>query len=244
MMLDGRSWLDRTRCINCGICSEICRTDAIAICGREYTADEVMDEIATDEVFCRSGGGVTFSGGEPMLQPDFLLELLTRCKARGLHTAVDTAGNVPATAFSPELLARTDLFLYDVKAIDSEVHRKCTGSENARSLGNLRFLAREGKALWLRIPYISGMTCSQAEINAMADFIQNLNGIERIELAPYHAYGESKYLALGLLQNLPEGNPPAVEEVERVLMQFDRKGISITCPSYEKRFCNDTVDRT
>ena len=128
------------KCELCGRCTLYCPHDARDICGKEYTVDEVMREILKDKLFYEnSGGGVTFSGGECMLQIDFLEEILKACKENGIHTAVDTAGHVPYERFE-QILPYTDLFLYDVKCFDSDKHKQYTGVENQLILKNLKFM--------------------------------------------------------------------------------------------------------
>ena len=184
-------------CELCGKCALYCPHDARKICGREYTVDEVMREIRKDRSFYdSSGGGVTFSGGECMLQIDFLEELLKKCKADGIHTAVDTAGHVPFEYFE-RILPYTDLFLYDVKCFDSEKHKRYTGVGNERILDNLQRLLVCKKSVWVRIPIIPTVNDSAEELLNIKAFLDSCGAPERIELLPYHALGEHKYAALG-----------------------------------------------
>ena len=144
---------------------------------------------------CRnSGGDVTFSGGECMLQLDFLCKILEKCKSAGIHTAVDTAGNVPWESFE-KILPFTDLFLYDIKAFDAELHRKGTGVSNELILENLKNLSGRADII-VRIPVIGGYNDNDEEIRQIADFLRQIK-IIKAELLPYHAMGEHKYTALG-----------------------------------------------
>lgn len=179
-------------CILCGKCADLCPGNAISICGREATADEVMSEIEKDAAFFGNDGGVTFSGGECMLQPDFLEELIARCRAQGISTAVDTAGHLPWETF---LRIRPDLWLYDVKATDPEVHRAYTGVDNELILANLDRLLSSGARVWIRVPVIPGVNDSKEEMERIRDFVHGR--AEKIELLPYHRLGENKYPALG-----------------------------------------------
>ncbi len=166
-------------------------------CGREYTAEEVMAEVQKDVLFYNaSGGGVTFSGGECMLQPDFLAQLLQICKKQNIHTAVDTAGCVSWTAFE-KVLPDTDLFLYDIKTMDSRIHKEHTGADNALILENLQKLCQTGKDIIIRVPIIPGVNDREEEIREIARYAKNL-GIKKIELLPYHGMGTYKYEALGI----------------------------------------------
>lgn len=185
-------------CELCGKCTPYCPNDAREICGKEYTADEIMHEILKDKAFYdNSEGGVTFSGGECMLQIEFLLEMLKECKKKGLRTAIDTAGNLPYDFFE-RVIPYTDLFLYDVKCYDRDTHEKYTGSSNERILNNLEKLLRERVPVWIRIPIISGVNDSTDEMEKIKAFIKNCGTPEKVELLPYHAMGEHKYVALGM----------------------------------------------
>lgn len=183
-------------CDFCGRCEIYCPADARKVCGREYSADEVLCEIEKDRAFYdNSGGGATFSGGECMLQLDFLCEILKKCKENGIHTAVDTAGNVPWESFE-RILPYTDLFLYDVKAVSGELHRNGTGVSNELILENLKKLSRCADII-VRIPVIGGYNDNREEMKKAAEFLHGL-GIKKVELLPYHAMGENKYDAIGM----------------------------------------------
>ena len=182
-------------CDFCGKCELYCPAEARKICGREYTSGEVLAEVIKDKAFYEnSGGGVTFSGGECMLQLDFLCEILKKCKAAGIHTAVDTAGNVQWESFE-KILPFTDLFLYDIKAFGAELHRKGTGVSNELILENLKNLSGRADII-VRIPVIGGYNDNDDEIRQIADFLKQIK-IIKAELLPYHAMGEHKYTALG-----------------------------------------------
>ena len=183
------------KCDFCGKCELYCPADARKVCGREYTPAEVFAEVIKDKAFYdNSGGGVTFSGGECMLQLDFLCEILEKCKATSIHTAVDTAGNVPWESFE-KILPFTDLFLYDIKAFGAELHRKGTGVSNELILENLKNLSGRADII-VRIPVIGGYNDNDEEIRQIADFLKQIK-IIKAELLPYHAMGEHKYTALG-----------------------------------------------
>lgn len=184
-------------CTLCGRCSIFCPVDARKVCGKEYTVEEVWEEIEKDIPFYQnSGGGVTFSGGECMLQVDFLSEILKKCKENGVHTAVDTAGHVPFASFE-KVLSDTDLFLYDMKCFDSTKHEKYVGVGNERILANLQKLLAAGAKVWIRIPVIPSVNDTVEEMQEIKAFLENAGGVERVELLPYHAMGENKYRAIG-----------------------------------------------
>ena len=187
----------REGCSSCGKCAEACPSLALNICGEEKTVDDIFGEIKKDShYFVYSCGGVTFSGGECMLQIDFLCEILKKCKENGIHTAVDTAGNVPWENFE-RIIAYTDMFLYDIKAMNEEVHKINTGVTNSLILENLAKLLKSDVGVWVRVPIIPGINDTEDEMKNIRDFFEKNRYPEKIELLPYHALGESKYLALG-----------------------------------------------
>ncbi len=204
-------------CTLCGKCALYCPADARRIKGREYTSDEVVSEILADAPFYEnSGGGVTFSGGECMLQIDFLEELLKKCRENGVHTAVDTAGCVNYEHFE-RIIPFTDLFLYDVKCFDSEKHKKYTGVGNELILENLGKLLRSGQNMWVRIPIVTGVNDTSDEMNEIKRFFDTNGYPEKIELLPYHTMGEGKYDALGReAQIFPVPSKEKMTELKRI----------------------------
>lgn len=195
----------RNKCTGCGKCKGltaedndfICHYGAKEICGKEYTADEILSEIAKDKRFyLASGGGVTFSGGECMLQVDFLAEILKKCRQNGIHTAVDTAGNVPFESFE-KIIPYADMFLYDIKSADDGIHRKYTGVSNKLILENLAKLLELKVCVWVRIPVIPSVNDTEKEMCKIKAFFEQNGYPEKIEFLPYHAMGEYKYEALG-----------------------------------------------
>ncbi|MCP4570399.1 MAG: glycyl-radical enzyme activating protein [FCB group bacterium] len=170
--------------------------------GRLATVDEVMTEIIKDSIFYdQSGGGVTFSGGEPMLQIDFLVEMLTHCRDYGIHTAVDTAGLVPWEYFekTEELV---DLYLFDLKLMNQAAHEKYVGVSNGLILENLTRLTRTGRTIWMRIPLIPEITDTDENLDAISEFLTVLGGIEQINLLPYNPLGERKFEKLKIRNKL------------------------------------------
>ena len=184
------------KCDFCGKCELFCAADARRICGKEYTVDEVLSEILKDKSFYEtSGGGATFSGGECMLQIDFLCELLKKCKENGIHTAVDTAGNVPWKYFE-FIIPYTDMFLFDVKCISENLHIAGTGASNRLIIENLTTLSSVFKgSIFIRIPVIGSFNDTKEEMNKIKEFLNNIN-FDKIELLPYHNMGNNKYTAL------------------------------------------------
>ena len=196
-------------CDLCGKCTVYCPVDARRVCGRTYTIDEVFEEVIKDKAFYEnSGGGVPFSGGEGMLQIDFLLEILKKCKENGIHTAVDTAGHIPFESFK-KILPYTDLFLYDIKIFDTQKHKQYVGVGNELILENLKKLFKANAKIWIRIPIIPDVNDSIEEMQLIRDFLDKNGKPEKIELLPYHAMGENKYSAIG--ENVCTFNTPTNE---------------------------------
>lgn len=185
------------KCTGCGACAKSCRTEALELCGRRETAEEVLAEVLRDRPFYEnSGGGMTLSGGEPLAQFAFSLELLKQAKANGLHTCLETCGYAPRDHYLA-LLPFTDLFLFDVKTVDAERHRSFTGQDNRLILDNLRALDNAGAALHLRCPLIPGMNDSEAELHGIGVLANSLAHVQEIEVEPYHPLGVSKAHRLG-----------------------------------------------
>ena len=183
------------KCDFCGKCALYCPQDARKICGKEYTVEEVLSEILKDKAYYGESGGVTFSGGECMLQIDFLKAILEKCKENSIHTAVDTAGNVPWEYFE-KILPYTDLFLYDVKCFSEDLHKDGTGVSNRLILENLQKLSKAKAEIIVRIPVIPEFNGNDYEMQKIADFLKDLR-INKVELLPYHAMGEHKWSAIG-----------------------------------------------
>ena len=186
------------KCDFCGRCELFCPSDARKVCGKEYTVDEVFSEVVKDKAFYdNSGGGVTFSGGECMLQLDFLCDILKKCRENGIHTAVDTAGNVPWQSFL-KIMPYTDLFLYDVKCFSEQLHIEGTGVSNKLLLENLKKLSDcfDGDII-IRTPVMVGFNADEEEMHRISDFLKTVK-VKKTELLPYHKMGEHKYDALGV----------------------------------------------
>ena len=224
---NGERILLRDLCESCGNCIEHCPTGALISTGKTMSVEEVIKEIEKDRPFYEtSGGGVTLSGGECLLQRDFAGALLKQCKNQDLHTAVDTAGNVPWKVFET-VLPYVDLFLYDMKLFDRNKHKAATGVDNDLILSNLIKLSDIGKKIWIRIPIIPGINSSTEDINETADFIEKLKFIDSIELLPYHNLGEGKYKSVGMEYKLTSIKPPTEELMNSLIDIFDRKGLNI-----------------
>lgn len=207
------------KCDLCGECVLYCPADAREICGRERTVREILTEVLKDKAFYEaSGGGVTFSGGECMLQIDFLEEILRACRENGIHTAVDTAGCVPYEYFE-RIIPYTDLFLYDIKCYGSEKHRRYTGVGNELILANLKRLLADGRAVWVRIPVVPTVNDTEEEMRNIGAFLDLCGTPEKVELLPYHAMGEHKYAAVG--REAAAFSVPDEETLKRLRAVFD-----------------------
>jgi pyruvate formate lyase activating enzyme len=217
----------RERCTACGACVEACYTEARELVGRRMTVDQVMDEIDRDVAFYdQSGGGVTFSGGEPLAQPAFLHALLRACKARGLHTTLDTCGFASWDVLDG-VREDVDLFLYDLKLMDWARHRDFTGVSNDPILENLRALSRRGHRIVLRVPIIPGINDDEGNLRQMATFAASLPSLERVDLLPYHRIGRDKYQRLGKVCPMPEVDPPTHERVAEIARLVRELGLQV-----------------
>ncbi|MDL2220992.1 glycyl-radical enzyme activating protein [Parabacteroides sp. OttesenSCG-928-N08] len=219
---------DATRCTLCGRCAEVCPTMAMEMSGKVYTPEALLQEIEKERLFMdQSGGGVTFCGGEPLFFPDFLTDLLRRCGERAIHRAVDTT-LYASTAVVDRVMAETDLFLIDLKVMDSERHRRFCGVGNERILSNIRHVATAGKPYIIRIPMIEGVNCDNDNIEASAAFIDSLTGEHKtVHLLPYHDIGKGKHERLGTRYN-PEELPmtvPSEDTLQRWMEALQQGGI-------------------
>jgi len=225
---DGRPAVSRHLCIACGNCSTACPSDALRLVGREYTVDELMKEIERDVLyFDNSDGGVTFSGGEPLYQHEFLLEVLKECKKRDIHRTLDTSGFAPQEVLA--LVANhVDLFLYDLKLIDEREHIKYTGVSNAQIKENLRFLVNYGRAkdIILRFPVIPGINDTPDNVNDMVEFISTLKGLRELDLLPYHDVSE-KYSRLDRDYKMTVHKSPLRERLMEIKKKFEGIGLYV-----------------
>jgi len=192
LLVENRPVTDAEKCILCGRCVDVCLAGARQIIGREMAVNEVMAEVERDVIFYdQSGGGVTFSGGEPLMQPDFLLALLNQCRARNIHTAVDTSCYAePEIAES--VAKKADLFLCDLKHMDNEMHERFTGVGNKLILENIRRISQSGKKIVIRIPIIPGFNDETANIEATGKFAASEAGVGRIDILPFNRGGTEK----------------------------------------------------
>jgi pyruvate formate lyase activating enzyme len=211
---------DRARCVTCGRCVEVCYAGARELAGCEMATGDVMEEVLKDRVFCeRSGGGVTFSGGEPFHQPGFLLSLLKASRAEGIHTAVDTSGYAPQEVLN-EAEGLVDLFLFDLKTRDDARHKDFTGVSNRLILENLRRLAGHQNTVIVRVPVIPGFNDDATEICRIGALIADIPGIDEVHLLPYHRSGIDKYRRLGLQYDMEVVAEPSREKLETLAREL------------------------
>lgn len=220
-------YIDTNKCNLCGECIEVCSTEALEIVGKEMSVDEVMCEIERDIIFFdESDGGVTFSGGEPMFQLEFLNNLLKQCKEKDVHTTVDTSGYGTFQEF--EIIQdKVDLFLYDLKIIDDHAHLKYTGVSNKTILENLKKLSSNGNSIIVRVPVIHGINDSNAQIEATAKFLLTLKNIKEVNLLPYHKIGLAKFERLNkpgfLMGNFTDQN----NNISEIKSKIEKYGFSV-----------------
>jgi pyruvate formate lyase activating enzyme len=216
---------DRERCEACGECAEACPADARVLAGHPITVPELMDEIEKDRVFLdRSQGGVTFSGGEPLMQPEFLAEAIAACRAEGLHTAVETSGYGAREAV--DVLATADLVLFDLKIHDDADHRRFTGVSNRLILDNFAYLAGRHEDVRVRVPLVPGVTDGARNLEAIGALAAKA-GVRRIDLLPYHTAGLAKYDRLGRTYRLPDAKPPAPDALAEARQSLERLGLAV-----------------
>lgn len=226
-MRDGQVLLDRQYCTACGACMEACTGGVYERVGRNIQAPSFAKELMRDRVFFEtSQGGVTLSGGEPALQPDFAADVARRLHAEGIHVAMDTAGHVPWDNLL-HILPYLDLILYDIKFADSDLHTCWTGVDNDLILSNLRRISAFSVPLWIRLLILPGINDHQDELQARFSIAANTPGVERIDLLPYHAYGEGKYALLGRTYSLSHVSPPTDAHIQQIRQQALGLGLTV-----------------
>jgi pyruvate formate lyase activating enzyme len=205
----------------------VCPSDALSIAGKQMTVKEILEEIEKDRTFYEeSRGGVTFSGGEPLMQPDFLNALLNECKERATHTAVNTCGFAQYEIID-RIRDKVDLFLYDIKTMDNRKHRKYTGASNEQILKNLKKLAESGSSIVISFPIIPGINDDDKNVTRTAEFISSLPNIQQVNLLPYHRAGIEKYKNLGKPYKLDKIQPPSNQRVKSVKEKMEAFGIRV-----------------
>jgi pyruvate formate lyase activating enzyme len=225
---DGGPVIDRTRCNLCAICTQGCYAGALNIAGRYVTIPELMAEVERDRPFYdRSGGGVTFSGGEPTAQAAFLLAALREAKRRNLHTAIETCGFVSWETFEP-ILRFVDVVLYDIKHMDSGEHRRLTGVPNELIIANLKRISALGRRVRVRLPLVPGCNDSPENVGATAALVASMPNVQALDILPYHRLGEPKWGELDRSYQLHGVLPPEKAHVTGLAEVARSYNISVT----------------
>jgi pyruvate formate lyase activating enzyme len=215
-----------TACLLCGECADACPSGARRLAGTEMTIAEVLTVLLQDRIFYEeSGGGVTFSGGEPLCQSGFLKTLLAGCRQRGIRTAVDTGGFAPKEHLL-EIAAATDLILYDLKLMDAERHRAAVGLDNRGVLENLAALGMVHDSIWIRIPIIPGVNDDRANLEATANLALRTPGVRQVNLLPFHRTWHGKLRQLGKTVADDTIAPPSQERMEELAHIFRTAGLT------------------
>jgi pyruvate formate lyase activating enzyme len=197
------------------------------VIGRKVSVKQVMDEVEKDRIFYQySQGGVTFSGGEPLMQPAFLLELLKESQRRKIHTALDTSGFAEWTEIK-RMVRYVDLFLYDLKIMDETLHKRYTGQSNTRILDNLKRLSTGNGEIIIRFPVISGITDTSDNLRAIGKFVRGLKRVEKLHLLPYNYMCKDKYRRMRRSYRFKGIEPPSDRELKRMKMRFEKYGLQV-----------------
>lgn len=218
--------INRDKCTACGICAKECPTSSLKIIGQRITSDELLEKIVKyNHLYGGPEGGVTFSGGEPMFQPRFLKEMLVKCKANYIHTAVETSGYTSRETLE-SIMPYVDLFLYDLKVFRNDESINYTGMPSDLIKENLKFLLSRGKEVMLRMPVIPGITDSATNIAGWVDFLTELKGLKEIDLLPYHDVGE-KFYRLGQEFRMTHHKAPSDEALGKIKREFEAIGLIV-----------------
>lgn len=220
--------IDRERCTGCGMCISECSYKALILYGKPMNAEEIFNAVCRDKMFYdSSGGGVTVSGGEALLQPQLVCDLFAQCRQVGIHTCIETSGYAAVSAIR-HVLPYTDYVLYDLKHMNPDEHCRYTGKPNNLILSNVKIVVESGKETLFRMPLIPGINDDMQNIKETADFLHGLgNNACRIELMPYHQLGKGKYESLDRKYHLPDVPVPEPEQIESVKKAFEN--YDITC---------------
>jgi pyruvate formate lyase activating enzyme len=219
--------VNRSRCNSCGACMQKCPSEALSIAGRSVTVEDILKETDKDSAFYEeSKGGITLSGGEPLLQPNFLSSLLTELDKREIHTALDTSGYAPHHVIE-KIYKKVDLFLYDIKTMNDARHRKYTGVSNKPILRNLKTLSEKGSNIAISLPIITSINDDKTNITNTAKFISSLPNVKHVTLLPYHKAGIDKYTNLGKQYRLRSIQPPSSQKMTVIREQLEAYGLTV-----------------
>lgn len=211
---------DRALCTACGKCCDGCVAGAREINGRGYEVGEILETVLRDRAYYdKTNGGLTLSGGEPLLQPDGCTELLSAVKREGISTAMETALNVSRQTVD-KVLPLVDFIMCDIKAMDTDLHKRLTGCGNERILDNIRYLSGQGRKMLIRVPVVPTLNDSEENIRAVAEFVNTLPGRHEIEFLKFHSLARDKYASLGMDYPVSDITPPTEEEIQKIRSEF------------------------
>ncbi len=226
---NGMHIFKREECHGCGRCEQACLFGALELYGKQISVEAAASVLLEDRNFYGEDGGITISGGEPLMHSKFCAELFARMKDEGIHNACDTCGNVPWCAFE-EVLPNCDMFLYDFKCADTEQHRRLTGAGNELILENLERLSHTGKAIEIRMVMVPQNNMDVENIRNTAKFLARLNNITAVRLLAYHSLARSKFKAVGHKDTMPDVPPPTEQEMEQVERELASYGLNVINP--------------
>ncbi len=225
--LEGQPHWTAAACRYCRTCATACPAEAVEFIGKTMTVDEVIAEITKDTLFYdQSSGGVTISGGEPLMQPSFLMQLLDACGKLALHRTLDTSGHVDTRTLL-EAATRVDLFLYDLKHMDPEKHYRYTGVANDTILTNLKQLSRQGARIIIRLPVIPGINADEENIDRTGSFVASLVGVTGIHILPYHCAADAKYKNLDLKNKATDVQRPSEDLIASVARHLESYNLEV-----------------
>lgn len=219
--------VDRNKCTLCGKCAEVCNSNALTIIGKLMSVDNVFEQVDKDaEFYKKSGGGVTFSGGEPFMQPGFLLQLARGAKERNYHTCIETTGYAKWDVIR-EIMPNIDLFLYDFKHMNSTKNKELTGVDNGLILDNYKRILEHGKKTVVRFPVIPDLMDTEENIGLLIEFLKKHSPCCHIDLLPYHTLGVSKYERLSMHYRLQNTKPPSTERIKDIKRYLENNGFHV-----------------
>jgi pyruvate formate lyase activating enzyme len=224
---EGAVIIDRAKCNLCGQCAEACLYDAMQVVGREMSVEEVLGELDKDKIFYdQSGGGVTLTGGDPLVQAGFAEAILDGCRSQGIHTALDTAG-YSKNGVLDRIAPKADLILFDLKSMDDARHREFTGVSSTPIIDNLKRLAAGRTEVWVRIPLVAGVNDDDENIRRTIALLKSLKRIRRVGILPYHSGGLEKARRIGRESFFRKFEPPAEERIAAIAAAFREAGFEV-----------------
>ncbi len=220
---EGKHIFDRKKCVACGKCEKVCLGQALKLYGQQMSVDEILPILLEDKDFYdNSNGGITLSGGEPLMQADFCAELLKRLKENGIHTAIDTCGFVSKEAID-KVIPYTDIFLYDIKAINESVHISATQKSNRIILDNLKYIDSIDKKIEVRIPFVPMI--NDKELDLIGVTLQSLKNLTKVKILPFHNFAGSKYDAIGMENTMKDIKLPTKLQIQNAVNTLSEYGI-------------------